>query len=85
MTPHSRVLLTPLGDDTGVLLHLDTKVYYTLNPTGVFVWEGMAKRGHTSIEALVAELTEAFDVTEDQARSDVEELISELRGEGLVL
>ena len=39
------VVLTEMGDGAGVLLHLGTKFYYTLNATGVAVWKALAERG----------------------------------------
>lgn len=84
MKPHPRVLLTKLGDESGVLLHLDTKNYYTLNPTGVFAWERMVERGVADADALVDDLLEAFEVDREQAASDVRTLLDELTSEGLI-
>ena len=84
MKPHPRVLLTKLGDESGVLLHLDSKNYYTLNPTGVFVWERMVERGGADAAALVDDLLDAFDVDREQAASDVGTLLEELKSEGLI-
>ena len=41
--PHPQVLFTEIDDGSGVLLHLDTKFYYTLNATGVVVWKALAR------------------------------------------
>ncbi|MCB9507246.1 MAG: PqqD family protein [Myxococcales bacterium] len=79
-----RVLLTPLADGTGVLLHLDTKFYFTLNATGVHVWRSLSAGGPTTVLALAESLSGAFDVEPDAAAVDVAALIDELVGEGLV-
>jgi hypothetical protein len=39
------VILTELGDGMGVLLHLGTKFYYTLNATGVAAWKALELDG----------------------------------------
>jgi hypothetical protein len=83
MPDPSDVILTELEDGTGVLLHLGTKFYYTLNRTGVAVWRRLAE-GVTDPGALARELAAAFEgVGEEQARADVDSLLSELCAEGL--
>lgn len=84
MTPNPRVLLTRLADGTGVLLHLDTKLYFTLNETGVFVWDQL-EGGAADVDALVAALLEEFDVDEATARADVDVLVQQLQAEKLVV
>jgi len=76
--PHPQVLLTELPDGKAVLLHLGTKVYYTLNSTGLVVWRALAA-GERRADAIVAQLVEGFDVTDDRARGDVAKVLSDLR------
>ena len=83
-----RALLTPLADGTGVLLHLDTKFYYTLNATGVFVWRTLAAAtpgGGATRAALVDAIVAAFDVHADVATADVDAMLTELLDEQLVV
>jgi hypothetical protein len=84
-TPHPQALLTELEDQTGVVLHLDTKFYYTLNPTGVFVWKALAGRRPDTVLELARRVTEVFDVDVERAETDVRALLDELRVEGLVV
>jgi hypothetical protein len=37
--PDPNVVFTRLGENDGVLLHLNTKRYYSLNGTGSRLWE----------------------------------------------
>jgi hypothetical protein len=78
-----QVLLTELGDGTGVLLHLGTKFYYTLNETGVVVWKALVD-GQASLDGLASQLAERFRVTTESARGDVSALLDELEAEHLV-
>jgi hypothetical protein len=80
---HPKCLLTELDDGTGVVLHLDTKIYYTLNETGVFVWKDI-ECSPREVEALVIRLTETFEVDREQAQADVAALIETLLSEGLL-
>ncbi|MFT4704825.1 MAG: hypothetical protein ACI81R_002533 [Bradymonadia bacterium] len=83
--PNSRVLLTSLPDNSGVLLHLDTKCYYSLNESGVILWKRVEGGDPPpNVEELVVALTSVYDVSDDQAKSDVETLVAELVAEGLL-
>lgn len=72
-----RCLLTELGDGTGVILHLDTKFYFNINDTGVFVWKLLAKQEHSASE-IAARLSDEFDVSPLDAERDARLLLTEL-------
>jgi hypothetical protein len=82
--PNPQVLFTELDDGTGVLLHLDTKFYYTLNATGVVVWkaiaEGVGERG-----AIAERIASGFRVEKDVAERDVAGILDEMLADGLLL
>lgn len=82
--PNPRVVATELKDGTGVLLHLETKFYFTLNATGIFVWNEL-QRGPRSLDGLVGAMVAAFEVEEPVARRDISALLDELESERLVL
>ena len=65
-----------------VLMHLDTGAYYSLNDTGIFIWESLADgRAYDSIiEAIVQE----FEVDRETVIKDFERLVNELADQGLV-
>ncbi|HJU88660.1 MAG TPA: PqqD family protein [Gemmatimonadaceae bacterium] len=70
-------------DDGAVILNLRTKRYYSLNETGAAVW-GMLEAGTTTAHSLVARLVELYDVTDAQARREVDRLLGELEAESLI-
>ena len=80
---HDKCLLTELADGTGVLLHLETKFYYTLNPTGVEVWKALAG-GAKSEREVAQKISEEFEVDVDTAQADVHAVLSMMLAEGLV-
>ncbi len=82
-TPCARALFTELGDGTGVLLHLDSKFYYTLNKTGTEVWKAL-QQGIEDIEGMTNRLTLRFAVEHDTAAADISSLLAFLTAEGLV-
>lgn len=83
LQPTSRCLFTELADGTAVLLHLDTKFYYTLNPTGVAVWKQLAG-ARTPVDGIVEHIVAEFEVEADAARADVLQMLANLLDEGLI-
>jgi hypothetical protein len=77
------VLLTEVGDGQAVLLHLDTKFYYTLNATGIVVWK-MLEAANATRDDIARELSKRFRVDESAAARDLEPVLAELLAEGLV-
>jgi hypothetical protein len=78
-------VLTELKDGTGVLLHLGSKHYYTLNPTGVLLWKLLADGTATRADALASAIAARFPGSDAAAvRADVAALLAELAAEKLV-
>lgn len=79
------VLFTELDDGTGVLLNLDTKFYFALNKTGVFVWKTLAEGAARTPAALAKRLTEVFRVEIEMAERDIAAIIDEMLADDLLL
>jgi hypothetical protein len=79
------VILTEIGDGTGVLLHVGTKFYFTLNATGVAVWKTLAEASAAGapVTTLADALHRRFEVDADVAARDLEPLLQELLAEDL--
>ena len=78
------VVFTDLDDGSAVLLHLETKFYYSLNETGSFLWKLLEREGGASEEDLCEELCQAFDVEEDRAGEDISEFLKDLVEQSLI-
>ena len=66
----------------GVLLHLTTKRYLSINATGVCVWQAL-QEGPTSTTTLVETVVKRFAVETDQARTDVLAFLHHLEQESV--
>jgi len=78
------VHLTRFPDGSGVLLHLGTGHYFTLNATGVRAWTFL-DAGLADGEALAAALAAEFpDIEAGRIRTDVASLLTELEDEALI-
>ena len=80
---HAEVVDTKLDDGEVVLLHLESKTYYSLNPTGERIWQGV-KEG-LSLREISRRLQEEFDVDAESADRSVLDLLNELCEQKLAL
>ena len=80
--PDPDVVITELEGKEAVLLNLATKMYYTLNETGLRIWQ-MLSSGRTLGE-ISETLSGEFNVTPEKAKESVFNLIGELTAEKLV-
>ena len=81
--PHPQVVDTELDEGEVVLLHLESKTYYSLNLTGRRIWQGL-KQGLT-LEGISRRLQEEFDVDAERADRSVLDLVNDLSKQKLVL
>jgi hypothetical protein len=82
LQPHPDVVFTELQSGESVLLHLDTKTYFSLNETGSTIWSLL--EGGRSLTEVADALTEQYDVSRDQASASVLALVQQLLDENLV-
>ncbi len=76
------VVYTKLGDEEAVLLHLTTQHYYSINETGVAVWELLEEP--RSLDELATALTKVYDVEWDEARAFAESFVTDLGRDNLI-
>jgi Coenzyme PQQ synthesis protein D (PqqD) len=80
--PHLEVVDTELEEQEVVLLHLESMRYYSLNLTGMRIWQGL-KQG-LSLQEISRRLQAEFEVEADRAERSVLALIAELCEQQLV-
>jgi Coenzyme PQQ synthesis protein D (PqqD) len=82
LRPHPDAVDTELDKNEMVLLHLETKTYYSLNSTGLRIWQGL-KRG-LPLRDISRLLQDEFQVDAESADRSVLELVTELAEQKLV-
>ncbi len=82
LRPAPDVLFTRLNEEA-VLLHLETKQYFSLNETGALIWQCLHER--CSLVETAARLAQAYDVDEDAARRCVERFVATLAQDDLLV
>ncbi|WP_424016475.1 PqqD family protein [Halorientalis pallida] len=65
-----------------VILHVDAGKYYGFNEVGTRVWEQVQEP--QTIESVCETITDEYDVSTEQCREDVDELVTELIEKDLV-
>jgi len=63
---------------------IDFRKLIALNDTAAWLWRQSQEMGDFSIDSLADSLCEHYDVSREQARADVERIVSEWTAEGLV-
>jgi hypothetical protein len=74
--PHPEVVDTQLEAGETALLHLESTTYYSLNPTGTHIWQGL-KHG-LSLQEISNRLQAVFEVDADRANRSVLAFVNEL-------
>ena len=76
------VVYTKLGDEEAVLLDVRTQLYYTINETGVTIWELLAEP-HT-VDELAEMLAESYEVSREEAHVLADAFVQDLMRDKLV-
>lgn len=82
ITPLNDVIFTDFEGREGILVDLNSKQYYRLNETGSLVWRSLEKGN--SVEEIVSEIQNSYEVSGEHARASVEKLLSCLEINNLV-
>lgn len=78
----SDVTYTKIDEQEAVLLHLGTQRYYSLNETGIAIWELLAQPH--SIDEVSAALAERYQAERAALTDSVARFVGELRADGLL-
>ena len=85
ITTKEQTSFTELLDNVeGIILDLDNLHYYTLNPTGLFVWKQLRSGNCRTREALCEAVGIAFNAPVADITGEVDRFLEELEGNGLV-
>lgn len=63
--------------------NIDNNIIITLNETAAFLWEAMGNEEFT-IDQLLEKLTEAYEVSADDAKYHIERLIADMQKAGVI-
>jgi Coenzyme PQQ synthesis protein D (PqqD) len=82
LAPYEHVVFTEFDGGDGILVDLNAKKYFQMNPTATLVWRGLAAgRAH---EDILREMISEYEVETDQATRSVERLLAHLQDFNLI-
>ena len=70
-------------DGEAVIINTDTTFYYSLNKTGTFIWELLAKK-EMGLEELVKSVSAHYRKKEEEIYTDVKTVLEDLAKERLL-
>lgn len=83
LRPNQEEVAAQVLDGEAVMINLSNGFYYSMNGVGAFIWEQIA--AGQSLDAIVTSLTRQYDVSSERAQADLDQLVSQLLEEDLVL
>ncbi|REJ66500.1 MAG: PqqD family protein [Planctomycetota bacterium] len=81
--PNSQDVAAKVIDDEAILINVATGAYYSMDNVGAFIWKQIDAQ--CPLEAIVAAVVARYDVTPEQADTDVQRVARELFEENLVV
>lgn len=69
-------------DEEGVLVHLESGTYFSLNPVGLFIWDRCT--GGLTVRDIAEGVVAEFEVEAEEARGDLEEFLEALADQDLI-
>lgn len=70
-------------EDGAVVLHMGTKRYFSLNETGAVIWRLLEE--DVPLHDIPARVSERYDITPEEARLAVGELVAALEASSLIM
>ena len=74
----AQTVFTPLADGTGVLLNLDTLIYYRLNATACALWQELDSGAASTFDDLLFHTCEVYEVDLERADASLREFVTRL-------
>jgi len=81
VTVPDHVIVRQLGDES-VMLDMASGYYFGLDPVGARIWQLLSET--SSFAEIVERLAQEYDVTPEQANSDLVRFVEELKAHGLL-
>ena len=70
-------------DDEVIVVNLEKSTFHTLNSVGAYIWQKLD--GKTSVQMIIQDLSDEFDVDSETAEKDTIEFINSMLKEDLLI
>jgi hypothetical protein len=82
LRPRSEEIAAKVIDGEAIIINLANGIYYSMDKVGGLLWE-MIEEGKT-LEQMLGIIIARYDASQEQVRTDMEQLVNELLQENLV-
>jgi len=82
LRPRGEEIAAKVIDGEAIIINLASGIYYSMDKVGGLIWE-MIDGGRT-LEEMLAVILARYEVSPDQVKTDIEQLVNELLQENLV-
>jgi Coenzyme PQQ synthesis protein D (PqqD) len=82
LRPRGEEIASKVIDGEAIIINLTSGIYYSMDKAGGFIWE-MIETGQ-SLQGTLSAIVARYDVSQEQAQSDIEQLVNDLLQENLV-
>jgi hypothetical protein len=82
LRPRGEEIAAKVIDGEAIMINLASGIYYSLDKVGGLIWE-MIERGRT-LEEMMSAIIARYEVSREQVKTDIEQLVNELLQENLV-
>ena len=82
LVPYDHIVFTEFDGGEGILVDLNAKKYFQMNPTATLVWRALA--AGRAQEEIIREMISEYDVDTEHAKSSIERLLTNLQNFQLI-
>lgn len=82
MRPSGEEVAAKVIDGEAIIINLATGFYYSMDKVGGVIWNMIEQK--SSLEKMVAAIVERYEVSREQAETDIELLVQDLQRENLI-
>ena len=75
-------VISQILDNEAILLHIQKEVYYSLDETGLRIWQLLGEYGE--LQPVLSQMQKEFNVDELTLKNDLNRIVDELIKEGLL-
>ncbi len=83
IAPNKNEITSKVMDGEAIMINLATGIYYSMDKVGGTIWEGVEREQR--LDQILQSVVTAYEVSEEQARKDLESLVMQLLEENLIV
>ena len=83
IAPNKNEITSKVMDGEAIMINLANGIYYSMDKVGGTIWEGVEREQR--LDQILQSIVTAYEVSEEEARKDLENLVRQLLEENLIV